>query len=82
MRHTHTRYFSMIPVLAAYFCMACTPMTEAQRDARDYARAEWNEQFRTARADCRNRRGLFVVDGTAGLDRDDIPRTRVFYSCA
>lgn len=82
MRHTHTNYLSLILMLTGYFCVACTPMTEAQRDARDYARMEWKEQFRADRADCRNRRGFFVVDGTGGLDRDEIPRSRALYYCS
>lgn len=38
MRHTQIKYFSLISVLTAFFCAACAPMTEAEREEREYAR--------------------------------------------
>ena len=82
MRHTITRYFSLISVFAVVLCAGCSTMTEAQREARDYARVEFQEQFRLDRAQCRARGGNFVFQGSPELDRDGVPKTRVFYTCA
>ena len=82
MRHTFTRYFSLILILTAFFSVACAPMTEAQREQREYARVEWQEQFRADRMACQARGGLFEFDGTAELDRDDVPKSRVLYACS
>jgi hypothetical protein len=82
MRRTFTKYFSLIPILMATCCVACAPMTEAQLEEREYARVEWREQFRSDRSACQALGRIIVVDGSAELDRDDVPKTRVFYTCA
>ena len=81
MRHTITRYCTLISVFAAVLCTGCATMSEAEREARDYARVEFQEQFRIDRADCRDRGGQLVFQGGPELDRDGVPKTRVWYSC-
>jgi hypothetical protein len=81
MRLTNTKYFSLIPVLAAFFCSACAPMSEAQREAREYARVEFREQFVIDRELCRTHGGRFLFDGAAEMDRKGIPKTKVLYYC-
>jgi len=82
MRHTVTKYFSLVPILMATFCVACAPMTDVQREEREYARVEWREQFRSDRSACTALGRTIVFVGSAELDRDDVPKTRVFYTCA
>ena len=82
MRHTITRYFTLLSFCAAVFCAGCATMTEAEREARDYARVEFQEQFKLDRAECRARGGHLVFQGGPELDRDGVPKTRVWYACA
>ena len=82
MKHTINTIFAAFVFASALFSAACSTMTEKEWEAREYARVEWQEQFRNDRRECLARGGNWVVDGTAELDRDDIPKRRVFYVCA
>ncbi len=81
MKQTLTRTFTVVSVLVAAFCVGCAPMTEAEREAREYARVEFREQFVVDRAVCRSQGGRFQVDGAAQLDRNGIPKTKAMYFC-
>jgi hypothetical protein len=85
MRHTFFKTFWLITAAAAFGSVACSTMTEKEREEREereYARVEWQEQFRTDRRVCLARGGNFVFDGVAELDRYDVPKTRVFCACS
>ena len=81
MKQTITRTIIVVSVLVIAFCAGCAPMTEAQREAREYARVEFRDQFRTEREICQMRGGRFIYDGVAELDRDGVPKTRVWFEC-
>lgn len=82
MRHTIGKNRLLITVATVFCCVACSTMTEQQREEREYARVEWQEQFRMDRASCMARGGHFVYDGVAEINRDGVPKTRVFYVCS
>ena len=82
MKRTTTGTFITFSVLVFALCVGCAPMTEAERAEREYARIEFRDAFRTERDLCAARGGHFVYDGMAELDRDGIPRSRVWYNCS
>lgn len=72
---------SLITVIV--FLAACAPMTDAQREAREYSRVEFRNKFIDDRARCAASGRRIVVQGNGGaLDSDGIPRTRVWYVCS
>ena len=72
----------LILVLALVCATACAPMTEARREAREYSRVEFRNQFIKDRARCFANGGRIEILAYGGaLDRDQIPKTRVPYTC-
>ncbi|MDJ0709210.1 MAG: hypothetical protein QNJ14_02415 [Woeseiaceae bacterium] len=74
--------YSLLLSLVAIFVGGCTTMTDAEREDREYRRAEWRENFRAHRVDCSARGGRFEFDGSVEQDRDGIPRYKVRYTCS
>ena len=69
-------------LLAAALTTGCAPMTVADREARAYEWGEFRNQFIEDRARCRADGRRLVVRGPGGsLDRNGIPKTRVWYTC-
>ena len=71
----------LLGLLALFFVSGCAPMTEVEREQRDYSRVEWRGQFLAHRAECSTRGGRFEFDGSAEQDRDGIPKYKVRYTC-
>lgn len=60
----------------------CAPMTEAQREAREYSRVDFRNQFIEDRNRCQANGGRMYIQGFGGaVDNDGIPLTRVYYVC-
>lgn len=79
-----TRNFSKQIFLALLACAvaACAPMTEAEREAREYAIVEFQSQFVVDQAACQARRGRIEVAGDAvRLDRNGVPYSKTRYVC-
>ena len=81
MKRNISEYSSLLALLAALFISGCATMTEAEREVREYRRAEWRDQFVAHRAECTARGGRFEFDGSAEQDRDGIPKYKVRYMC-
>ena len=81
MKRKLTRILSTVAVGAVVFCAACATMTEEEREAREYARIEWRQQFVVDRAYCNERGGRLEFDGSTRQDRYGIPKHRVYYVC-
>ena len=73
----------LLTVALALVCVtACAPVTEAQRDAREYSRVEFRNQFIEDRRRCFASGGRIYIQARGGsVDRDGIPKTRVPYVC-
>ena len=70
-------------ILIALSNTACAPMTEAQREAREYERIEFKEQFIVDRKLCfASGRMIHIHANAATLDHDGVPKSRVNYVCA
>ena len=82
MRHQIRKYFSLFVVATAFLSAACSTMTEKEWEEREYARVEWQEQFRYDRMVCRAAGRRFIYDGSVETDRDGVPKSRVFYACS
>ena len=79
MKQRHRNYFVAFTTLAT---AACAPMTEAEREAREYAIVEFQNQFVLDQASCHARRGRIEVAGDAvRLDRDGVPYSKTRYIC-
>ena len=73
----------LLLALAALAIAACAPFNEAGRDAREYERIEFKEQFIADRKACFSRGRTIHVDAyLTSLDRNGIPESRVRYFCA
>lgn len=73
---------SAIFIVAATLTTACVPITEEQRDAREYRDAEWRAEFIEYRAKCRNQGGNLMVRGdTQRYGRHGVPDYGDFYTC-
>lgn len=82
MRQKHRNYVAAFPALVALVIGACAPMTEAEREAREYAIAEFQNQFVLDQASCHARRGRIEVAGDAvRLDRNGVPYSKTRYIC-
>ena len=81
MKRTIKSTLTLVSAVVAAFSVGCAPMTEAERLEREYARVEFREAFRVERDLCTARGGTFVYDGVAELDRNGIPKTRVWFDC-
>lgn len=82
MRTSFTRYLPLILMLLAWYLTGCAPMTELEREDRAYAKAQWRNEFSTARDACQLQGRRFVFDRSGvSLDRNDVPRSRVYYLC-
>ena len=82
MKDTTTKKALLCLSVTVLLTAGCAPMTEAQREAREYDRVDFRNQFIEERDRCLERGGRMYIDGSGGrLDRDDIPRTRTYYVC-
>ena len=73
---------SFVTFAAAIVISACAPMTEAEREAREYAIAEFQAQFALDQASCGARGGRIEVAGDAvRLDRHGVPYSKTRYIC-
>ena len=82
MKETTTQKALLFLSVTVLLTAGCAPMTEAQRDAREYDRVDFRNQFIEDRVRCRAGGGHMYIDGSGTtLDREDIPRTRVHYVC-
>ena len=71
-----------ILLLVVALATGCAPMTPDQREARAYDRGDFRNQFIEDRAKCRADGRKLVVRGPGGsIDRNGIPKTRVWYTC-
>jgi len=69
-------------VIAIVLTAGCAPMTEAQREAREYDRIEFRNRFLEDRARCNAIGGrIFILANSGLLDRDGVPKSRVYYTC-
>ena len=82
MKQRQRNYVVAFSALVALVVGACAPMTEAEREAREYAIAEFQNQFVLDQASCHARRGRIEVAGDAvRLDRDGVPYSKTRYIC-
>ena len=82
MKQRHRNHVVAFSALAALVIGACAPMTEAEREAREYALAEFQNQFMLDQASCHARRGRIEVAGDAvRIDRHGVPYSKTRYIC-
>ena len=80
-RRNHCGFVTFAAV-AAIVISACAPMTETEREAREYAIAEFQSQFVLDQASCQAMRGRIEVAGDAvRLDRNGVPKSKTRYIC-
>jgi hypothetical protein len=60
---------------------ACAPLSEAERDEREYRKVDFVEQFLVFRADCTARGKRILIDATSKVSRDGIPSLGDRYFC-
>jgi hypothetical protein len=73
---------TLISVLAALLATACAPMTTADRDAREYRRTDFRQQFVEDRERCHALGGrIYILAHGGQLDRSGIPVSRAYYKC-
>ena len=83
MKHTITKKALLSLSVTVLLAAGCAPMTEAEREAREYSRVDFRNQFIENRNRCHARGGRIYVQGFGGaVDRDGIPRSRVLYICS
>ncbi len=83
MKHTISKKALLSLSVTVLLTAGCAPMTEAQREAREYDRVDFRNQFIEDRDSCLASGGRIYINGHGGvLDRNDVPRTRVYYVCA
>ena len=73
-----------LPVLLATALLTTSgcAMTEAQVEARDYRRIDFEEQFKADRRQCLARGGRIYVNAASNVGRDGIPQRGDRYFCA
>ena len=82
MKQRNRNYFVAFSTLTAFAIAACAPMTEAEREAREYELVEFQNQFVLDQASCQARRGRIEVAGDAvRLDRNGVPNSKTRYIC-
>ena len=74
-------YTTMLALLTVCLFGACAPMTEAEREEREYSRIEWRERFIAHRDECNAIGGRLEFDGSAQQDRYGVPKHKVRYIC-
>lgn len=60
---------------------ACAPLSEAERDEREYRQVDFVEQFLVFRADCAARGKRILIDAMSRVSRDGIPSPGDRYFC-
>jgi hypothetical protein len=82
MNKRYRDYFVAFSTLTALAAAACAPMTEAEREAREYAIVEFQNQFVLDQSACQARGGRIEVGGDAvRLDRNGVPYSKTRYIC-
>ncbi len=67
--------------LPAVLFTACAPLTEEQREARDYRRLDFEARYLEFRARCRARGGTIYVEAGRRIGRSSVPRRNDRYRC-
>jgi hypothetical protein len=60
---------------------ACAPLSEAERDEREYRQVDFVEQFLVFREDCTGRGKRILIDAMSRVSRDGIPSPGDRYFC-
>lgn len=82
MNHLFGKFLTALALIAAIFVTGCAPMTEMQREAREYSHAEFMNRFFEDREQClANGRQIVVMTYGGGVDRHGFPKTRTPYYC-
>ena len=82
MKKRQRNYVAAFSALVALVIGACAPMTEAEREAREYEIAEFQNQFVIDQASCHARRGRIEVAGDAvRFNRHGVPYSKTRYIC-
>ncbi len=67
--------------LAVLSASACAPLTERERDARNYRQLDFELRYLEFRERCRARGGLIVVEAGGRIGRRAAPRRTDRYRC-
>lgn len=81
MKREICEYSALLALISTVFVASCATMTDAEREEREYRRAEWRQQFIAHRDECTEVGGRLEFDGSSGQDRYGIPKYKVRYIC-
>ena len=81
MKREFSKDTAMLGVLTVCLFSGCAPLSEAEREEREYSRTEWREQFIAHRDECNAIGGRMEFDGSAQRDRNGVPKYKVRYIC-
>ncbi len=78
-KSTSLRIAGILPTVL--LATGCISLTEAQLEARDYRRVDFQQQFIDFRQRCRAAGGRVIIDAKQALDRRDLPHRGDRYYC-
>ena len=61
---------------------ACATLSEAELEARQYERTDYQERFRDFRRRCLAGGGMIIVNAPTSIDRDGVPGPGSRYTCS
>lgn len=76
------RLMTTAAVLIAFLSsVACTPLTERQRDSHEYGQLDFEARFIAFSRHCQARGGIIVVERSGRLGKRGMPRRTDSYRC-
>ena len=82
MKPTTTKRVLLALFVSIPLTTGCVAMSEAEREAREYSRVDFRNQFIEDRDQCQASGGRIYIQAYGGaLDNHGVPLTRVFYTC-
>lgn len=81
MRDDQARLARLAVIAGLLLIAGCAPLSEAQKEAREYRRVEYEAQFLMYRADCHARGGRVYIMANQKVGRDGVPSPGDRYVC-
>ena len=81
-RGSRSRFLVYLCAAGLLTLTACATLSEAELEARQYERTDYQERFRDFRQRCLAGGGLVIVNAPTSIDRNGVPGPGSRYTCS
>jgi len=76
-----TRDMKILLAMTALLSVACAPMTERERENREYQRVDYQAKYIDFRSRCQSKGGIILLTSTSRMRGSDLPARNDKYRC-